>query len=209
MTNGRGGYVHVPDTAEGGWEAFTRYYYAQVGKDGLVVDERFNHGGLINDFMIREMKKVPDGAFIPRDGGPWPTPGSAIFGPKVMLANEMSGSGGDMFPWLFKHNEVGPVIGKRTWGGLVAAFGFGLVDGGAINSPNDAFFNLNGTWDVEGHGVDPDIEVDLDPYLWRQGKDSQLLRAIEELNKRLASYMPPKLKRPSYPDKSVVGHNRG
>ena len=209
MTNGRGGYVHVPDTTTGGWEAFTRYYYAQVGKDGLVVDERFNHGGLINDFMIREMKKTPDAAFIPRDGAAWPTPGAAIFGPKVMIANEMAGSGGDMFPWLFKHNEVGPVVGKRTWGGLVAAFGFGLVDGGAVNAPNDAFFNLNGTWDVEGHGVDPDIEVELDPYLWRQGKDSQLMRAIEELNKRLASYVPPKFQRPAYPNKTAVGKNRG
>lgn len=123
LTHGRAGYVHVPDTDTGGWEAFTRYYYAQVGKDGMLVDERFNHGGLITDFIVHEMKKQPDAAFIPRDGRPWPTPGSAIFGPKVMLANEMSGSGGDMFPWLFKHNEVGPVIGKRTWGGLVAAFG--------------------------------------------------------------------------------------
>lgn len=208
LTNGRGGYVHVPDTNSGGWDAFTRYYYAQVGKDGLVVDERFNHGGLINDFMVREMKKTPDAAFVGRDGLAWPTPGAAIYGPKVMLANEMSGSGGDMFPWLFKHEEVGPVIGKRTWGGLIAAFSFGLVDGGRINSPNDAFFNLNGTWDVEGHGVDPDIEVDLDPYLWRQGKDAQLMRAIDELNKRLAAYTPVKLAHPPYPDKSKPGHAR-
>ncbi len=209
LTNGRGGYVHVPDTNVGGWDSFTRYYYAQVGKDGMVIDERFNHGGLINDFMVREMKKTVNGAFVGRDGLAWPTPGAAIFGPKVMLANEMSGSGGDMFPWLFKHEAVGPVIGKRTWGGLVASFGFGLADGGRINAPNDAFFNLNGTWDVEGHGVDPDIEVDLDPYLWRKGQDSQLMRAIEELNKRLASYTPPKLVPPPYPNKSVVGHNRG
>ncbi len=209
MTNGRGGYVHVPDTNVGGWEAFTRYYYAQVGKDGMVIDERFNHGGLINDFMVQEMKKTVSAAFIGRDGLPWPTPGAAIFGPKVMLANEMAGSGGDMFPWLFKHHQVGPVIGKRTWGGLVASFGFGLVDGGFVNAPNDAFFNPNGTWDVEGHGVDPDIEVDLDPYLWRKGQDSQLMRAIEELNKRLASYVPTKLQRPPYPDKTQVGKNRG
>lgn len=208
MTDGRGGYVHVPDTQQGGWTSFTRYYYAQVGKDGLVVDERFNHGGLINDFMVREMMKTPDAAFIPRTGEPWPTPGSSIYGPKVMLANEQAGSGGDMFPWLFKHHKVGPVVGKRTWGGLVAAFSMGLVDGGRVNSPNDAFFNLNGTWDVEGHGVDPDIEVELDPYLWRQGKDAQLLRAIEELNKRLANYTAPKLQHPPYPDKSKVGRAR-
>jgi tricorn protease len=205
MTNGRGGYMHVPDTAEGGWAAFNRYYYAEVGKDGIVIDERFNHGGLINDFMIREMQKPMDAAFAPRYGRDWPTPGSAIFGPKVMLANQFAGSGGDMFPWLFKHEKVGPVIGKRTWGGLIAAFGFELPDGGRINAPDNAFYNTEtGKWDVENWGVPPDIEVELDPYLWRQGHDAQLDRGIEELNKRLANYKPPVLKRPAYPDRSKV-----
>src|ERR1019366_5019926 len=173
MTGGRGGYVHVPDTAQGGWEAFNRYYYSQVGKDGIVVDERFNHGGLINDFMIHEMKKPLDAVFAPRYGKEWPTPGSAIYGPKVMLINQFSGSGGDMFPWLFRQEKVGPIIGKRTWGGLIAAFGFQTIDGGSINSPDDAFYNpWNGTWDVENWGVSPDMDVELDPYLWRQGHDS-------------------------------------
>jgi len=206
MTNGRGGYVHVPDTAQGGWTAFNRYYYAEVGKDGIVVDERFNHGGLINDFMIREMQKPLDALFKPRYGKDWPTPGSAIYGPKVMLANQFSGSGGDMFPWLFRHEKVGPIIGKRTWGGLIAAFGFGLADGGNINSPDDAFYNpWTGKWDVENWGVAPDIDVELDPYLWRQGHDAQLDRAIEELNKRLANYKAPSFQHPPYPDRSKVG----
>jgi tricorn protease len=206
MTNGRGGYVHVPDTAQGGWEAFNRYYYAQVGKDGIVVDERFNHGGLINDFMIHEMKKPLDAVFAPRYGKEWPTPGSAIYGPKVMLINQFSGSGGDMFPWLFRQEKVGPIIGKRTWGGLIAAFGFQTIDGGSINSPDDAFYNpWNGTWDVENWGVSPDMDVELDPYLWRQGHDSQLDKGIEELNKRLADYKPLNSKHPAYPDRTKLG----
>jgi tricorn protease len=206
-TNGRAGYVHVPDTQFGGWTSFIRYYYAQTDKDGMVVDERFNQGGLINDYMIYEMSKSLDAVFTPRTGRDWPTPGSTIFGPKVMLANQFAGSGGDMFPWLFKHKKVGPVIGKRTWGGLVAAFGFTTVDGGHINSPNVAFYNPHeGKWDVEGYGVDPDIEVELDPYLWRQGRDAQLEKAVEELNKRLANYTPMKLQRPPYADKTKVGN---
>lgn len=206
MTGGRGGYVHVPDTNVGGWLAFNRYYYAEVGKDGIVVDERFNHGGLINDFMIREMLKPMDAAFQPRYGKAWPTPGAAIFGPKVMLINEMSGSGGDMFPWLFRHERVGRLIGKRTWGGLIAAFGFATIDGGRINSPDIAFFDpAAGKWDVENWGVSPDEEVSLDPYVWRQGHDAQLDAAVAELNKELAHYSPAKLQHPTYPDRTKVG----
>lgn len=205
MTGGRGGYVHVPDTAQGGWTAFNRYYYAQVGKDGMLVDERFNHGGLINDFMIREMQKPLDAAFQPRYGLPWPTPGSAIYGPKVMLANQFSGSGGDMFPWLFRHEKIGKIIGKRTWGGLIAAAGFGLVDGGRINAPDFAFFNVDaGTWDVENWGVAPDVEVELDPYQWRLGHDAQLDAGIAELNKQLAHYKPKTLQHPPYPDRTKI-----
>ena len=170
------------------------------------MDERFNHGGLINDFMIREMQKPLDALFAPRYGKEWPTPGSAIYGPKVMLINQFSGSGGDMFPWLFRQEKIGPLIGKRTWGGLIAAFGFPLPDGGHINSPDIAFYNPHtGTWDVENWGVAPDIDVELDPYLWRQGRDSQLDRAIEEINKALAKWQRPNTKHPAYPDRTKIG----
>ncbi len=205
MTNGRGGYVHVPDTNVGGWTAFNRYYYAQVGMDGMVVDERFNHGGLINDFMIREMQKPLDAYFKPRYGKQWPTPGAAIFGPKVMMINQFSGSGGDMFPWLFRHEKVGKLVGKRTWGGLIAAFGFGLADGGRINSPDIAFYNpWENKWDVENWGVSPDEDVELDPYEWRNGRDSQLDAAISELNKRLSEYKAPNFQHPPYPDRTKL-----
>lgn len=203
-TGGAVGYVHVPDTGEGGWTEFNRYYYSQIGKKGMIIDERFNGGGFINNFMIDEMQKSMDALFTPRHGKDWPTPGAAIFGPKVMLVNEMAGSGGDLFPWLFRERKIGPVIGKRTWGGLVAAFGFSLPDGGNVNSPNCAFYNPNGTWDVEGFGVEPDIEVELDPYLWRQGKDAQLERAIAEVTKLMKTYKYPNPIKPKPADKTKL-----
>ena len=150
------------------------------------------------------MTKKADAAFTPRHGKDWPTPGVAIFGPKVMIANQFAGSGGDLFPWLFKYRKAGVVIGKRTWGGLVAAWGFDLPDGGTVRSPDNAFYTLEGKWDVEGYGVDPNIEVEYDPYLWRQGKDAQLERAIAEMQKAMKSYKYPKFQHPPYPDRTKV-----
>jgi tricorn protease len=202
-THGRAGYVHVPDTETGGWVAFNRYYYAQTGKDGIVVDERFNHGGLFNDYMIHEMQKTLFAYFAPRYGEDEPTPATGIYGPKVLMINEFAGSGGDMFPWLFRQAKIGPLIGKRTWGGLIAVQPIPLVDGGVYTAPDFAFFDhRSGKWDVENWGVAPDIDVDLDPFLWRQGKDSQLERSIAEINKMLANYKPDPHHRPAYPDRT-------
>lgn len=204
-TNGRGAYVHVPDTQVGGWVAFNRYFYAQTDKDGVIVDDRFNHGGFFNDFMIHELQKTLFAYFAPRYGQDLPTPATGIYGPKVMLINEFAGSGGDMFPWLFRHEKIGPLIGRRTWGGLVAVVAIPLADGGVYMAPDIAFYDpVAGKWDVENWGVAPDIDVDLDPYQWRQGKDSQLERAIEELNNSLANYKPLAHKRPPYPDRTKI-----
>jgi tricorn protease len=204
-TNGRAGYVHVPDTAAGGWVAFNRYYYAQAGKDGIVVDERFNHGGLFNDFMIHEMQKKLFAYFAPRYFEDEPTPAAGIYGPKVLMINEFAGSGGDMFPWLFRQAKIGPLIGKRTWGGLVAVQPIELADGGTYTAPDFAFYDHRaGKWDVENWGVSPDIDVDLDPYEWRQGRDSQLERSIAEINKMLANYKPEPHHRPEYPDRTKL-----
>ena len=204
-THGRAGYVHVPDTEVGGWVAFNRYYYAQTGRDGIVVDERFNHGGLFNDFMIHEMQKTLFAYFAPRYGADEPTPATGIYGPKVLMINEFAGSGGDMFPWLFRHEKIGPLIGKRTWGGLIAVQPIELVDGGVYTAPDFAFYDhTTGKWDVENWGVAPDIDVDLDPYQWRLGRDSQLERSIEEINKMLADYKPAVHNRPPYPDRTKI-----
>jgi tricorn protease len=204
-TQGRAGYVHVPDTEVGGWVEFNRYYYAQSGRDGIVVDERFNHGGLFNDFMIHEMQKTLFAYFAPRYGDDEPTPAAAIFGPKVLMINEFAGSGGDMFPWLFREAKLGPLIGKRTWGGLIAVQGIRLADNGVYTAPDFAFYDhRTGKWDVENWGVAPDIDVELDPAQWRLGKDSQLERAIQEINKELAGYKPAEHKRPPYPDRTKL-----
>jgi len=189
MTQGRAGYVHVPDTGGGGWEEFQRFYYSQTDKDGMVIDGRFNHGGLINDFMPNEMMRVLDFGSRTRYGEDMRLPLTGIFGPKVMLTNEMSGSGGDIFPFLFKQRKVGKLIGTRTWGGHLIAASFGLIDGGSINAPDDALYDpKTGKILLENVGTYPDIEVQYDPYLWRQGKDAQLERAIQEINAALKDY---------------------
>jgi len=202
-TNGRAGYVHVPDTNVGGWLAFNRYFYAQTGRDGIIVDDRFNHGGFFNDFMIHEMQKTLFAYFAFRYSQDQPTPAGGIYGPKVMLINEFAGSGGDMFPWLFRQAKLGPIIGKRTWGGLVAVQPFLLADGGVYMAPDGAFYDHRaGKWDVENWGVAPDIDVDVDPYEWRHGHDTQLDRAISEINKQLEHYQPEPHQHPPYPDKT-------
>jgi tricorn protease len=205
LTGGKGGYVHVPDTGGGGWTAFNRYYYAQADKQGMIVDDRFNHGGLINDWMVREMEKPLDFMSHTRYGQEIKIPVAAVYGPKVMLINEMAGSGGDIFPFLFKQDKVGALVGKRTWGAMLSAFSFEMIDGGSINVPDDAMYNpRTGEWIIENYGTAPDIEVELDPYLWRQGRDSQLEAAIAELNRQMVSHPPFKSKRPSYPNKSKL-----
>ncbi len=202
MTGGRAGYVHVPDTSSGGWQEFNRYYYTQTDKDGMIVDDRFNHGGLINDYMVREMEKRLDFGSVTRYGTDWRIPNSAVFGPKVMLINEGAGSGGDIFPFYFRLHNVGPLVGKRTWGAMLSAYGFSLLDGGSVRAPDDAMYiPQTGKWIIENEGTPPDIDVELDPYLWRQGRDAQLEKAIETINQKLANYHPV-IKRPAYPDKS-------
>lgn len=198
-TNNRVGYVHVPDTADGGWREFMRFYYAQSGKDAIIIDERHNGGGYIADFLVREMMKDIVAFSRTRHGEDFTIPPMGVYGPKVMLANEMAGSGGDILPWLFKHHKVGPVIGKRTWGAMISNYGFSLADGGRISSPDDAMYDIRGKWIIENVGTSPDIEVELDPYLWRQGKDAQLERAITEIQRLLAATPNRRPQRPNYP----------
>jgi tricorn protease len=206
LSGGKLGYVHIPDTNIGGWVYFNRYYYAQIRKEGMIIDERFNHGGQVDDYMVEQMIRPLTSAWTSRYGADFTSPAVGNFGPKVMLANEFSGSGGDYFPWHFKQKKVGPVVGKRTWGGLVGILVFpDLIDGGSVTSPNVAFFNPNGTWDVENHGVDPDVTVELDPYLWKQGRDAQLEKAVELAMDRLKTWKKPVVKKPAYMDKSKIG----
>ncbi len=201
LTGGRVGYVYVPDTAGGGFTNFNRYYFSQVGKEAVIIDERFNHGGQIADYMVNIMKQVPLMGAMTREGEDTIFPMAAIFGPKVMIANEMSGSGGDALPWLFKKAKLGPLVGTRTWGGLVGIGGYPrLIDGGMITAPRWALFGTEGQWEVENAGIAPDVEVEQDPALVRQGHDPQLERAVQLALEALAKNPPKKLPRPAYPN---------
>jgi tricorn protease len=201
MSGGRLAYVYLPNTAGQGYANFNRYYFAQIGKEGAVIDERFNGGGDIADYIIDYLKRPQTNFFMTRYGSPFTTPQNQIFGPKAMIINEYAGSGGDALPWLFRNQKVGKLVGKRTWGGLVGIFGFpGLIDGGFVTAPNLAFYNLSKEWDVENHGVPPDIEVDYDPALVRQGHDPQLEKAVETLLEELKEHPLPKYERPAFPN---------
>ncbi|MBS0393756.1 MAG: PD40 domain-containing protein [Proteobacteria bacterium] len=200
-SGGRIAYVYVPDTATGGFANFNRYYYAQVGKQAVIVDERFNHGGQIADFIVEQLGRTPQLANWSREGEDVVEPAAAIFGPKVMLINQMSGSGGDALPWLFRKAGLGPLVGVRTWGGLVGISGYPpLIDGGTITAPRWALYGTHGEWEVENIGIPPDIEVEQDPAQMRSGGDPQLERGIAVALELLAKSPPPKLTRPPAPD---------
>ncbi len=202
-TGGRIGYMHVPDTTIPGIIAFDKQWNAQLDKDGMIVDERYNSGGQIPDFYTEKLKRTLLSLLAPRDGKDVPWPPVAIYGPKVMIINELAGSGGDAFPWFFKREKIGPIVGMRTWGGLVGiARGIPLRDGGGVTAPEFAFWSTDngGEWIVENHGVDPDYVVEQRPDLVVKGEDPQLDKAIELAKEALKNYkgIPPRPKYPVY-----------
>ena len=201
LSGGKLAYVYLPDTGEGGFTNWNRYYYAQDNKQGAVIDERFNAGGQVADYIIESMKRTLLSYWSPRYGAIDRTPTAAILGAKVMIANEFSGSGGDAMPYLFKQQKLGPLVGKRTWGGLV---GIGaiplLMDGGTVTSPSFGQFSPAGVWDVENRGIDPDYPVEQDPKAVAEGHDPQLEKAVALALETLKSNPVPTPKRPAYPD---------
>ncbi|HYL78019.1 MAG TPA: PDZ domain-containing protein, partial [Bryobacteraceae bacterium] len=201
MSGGKLAYVYMPDTAQGGLTSFTRYYFAQVDRQGAVIDERFNGGGQVADYVIEVLNRPLQGWWSPRYGAIYRTPAAAIFGPKVMIVNEMAGSGGDCMPWMFRHNQIGTLVGKRTWGGLVGVSQYpALMDGGQVTAPNFGFFSPKGEWDVENHGVAPDIEVDMDPKSVHEGHDPQLERAVSIAMQQMEKNPVPVPHRPAFPN---------
>jgi len=199
-TNGRVAYVWLPNTTDEGYTNFNRYWFSQSDKDGAVIDERFNGGGQLADYIIDHLRRPVDSYWAVRDGKDSRQPYGAMQGPKVMMINEHAGSGGDYMPWLFRRFGIGPLIGKRTWGGLVGIGGYpDLMDGGSVTAPHFAFYTPEGQFAVENEGVAPDIEVDLDPKAWREGRDTQLEKAIGVVVEKLRENPPTKVKRPEYP----------
>ena len=188
MSNGEIAYVWLPDTGGDGYDNFNRYYFAQQDKPGVVIDERFNGGGFIADYFVDILNRKLRGYFnnAAGDRRPWTEPLTGIVGPKVMIINEMAGSGGDMLPYLFREMKIGPLVGTKTWGGLVGIWDVPeLMDGGGITAPRGGFFDLEGKWDVENVGVSPDIEVEMTPKDVIEGRDPQLEKAVETAMKLL------------------------
>jgi len=180
LSGGKLAYVHVPDTANGGYVNFNRFYFAQTDKQGAIIDERYNHGGAIADYIIDLLGRPLRNCAITREGDKWCSPLQQIYGPKTMVINEMSGSGGDALPWMFRQDKLGPLVGTRTWGGLVGISNYPpLMDGGGVTAPRAAIYGLRGEWEVENHGIAPDIEVENDPASVAAGHDAQLEKAVQ------------------------------
>jgi tricorn protease len=201
MSGGKLAYVYLTNTGAEGFTNFNRYYLAQTQKQGAIIDERFNAGGQMADYIIEVMSRHIEAYWTPRYGAIEHTPNAGIYGPKVMIANEVSGSGGDALPWMFKQNRLGTLVGKRTWGGLVGISEIPvLMDGGRVTSPSVAFFSPKGEWDVENHGVDPDVVVEQDPKAVKEGHDPQLEAAVAIALRELAAHPLAPPPRPAYPD---------
>ena len=198
LSAGRLAYVWLPNTAGPGYAAFNRYYYAQQDKEGAIIDERYNQGGMVADYIVNELTRPLMGYFARRDGMPSPSPTVGIYGPKVMIVNESAGSGGDALPYYFKQQKVGPVVGTRTWGALIGTLQIpSTIDGGGVTAPSLAFYDVNGRWAVENEGVAPDIEVEITTADAMAGRDPQLERAVREALKLLQQHPNRKVPRPA------------
>ena len=188
LSDGQLAYVYLPNTGQPGYNSFNRYYFSQQDKKGVVVDERFNGGGSAADYIIDVLQRDFDGYFnnVAGERYPFTSPSAGIWGPKVMIINEMAGSGGDLMPYMFRRRKIGPLIGKRTWGGLVhTADTPPFIDGGSMIAPRGGFFTRDGKWAVENEGVAPDIDVENWPKEVVAGKDPQLERAVQEAMRML------------------------
>ena len=209
LSGGKVAYIYMPDTAGAGYTNFNRYFYAQLDKKAVVLDERNNEGGFIADYVINVLgQKLLSGA-VERDGKPVHDPEGAIFGPKAMIIDQSAGSGGDAMPWYFRKANIGTLVGVRTWGGLVGIGGYPtLLDGGHVTAPRYAIFGLKGEWEVEGHGIAPDVEVQMLPKDMAAGHDLQLERAVAIVLEQLKEHpvedpaVPPY---PNYHEKDGLG----
>ncbi|MEZ6184941.1 MAG: S41 family peptidase [Planctomycetota bacterium] len=206
LSGGKVGYVYVPDTGRFGQGELVRQFHGQLSKPALLIDDRFNGGGQIPTRFVELLNRPRTNYWARRDGRDWSTPFASHQGPKAMLINGLAGSGGDMFPYLFRQAGLGKLIGTRTWGGLVGITGVpGLIDGGYTAVPTFGFYETDGTWGIEGYGVAPDLEVVADPVLLGKGQDPQLAAGVTHLLAELerAPYVPPT--RPAPPNRSGIG----
>jgi tricorn protease len=191
LSGGKLAYVYLPNTGQPGYTSFNRYYFSQQDKLGAVIDERYNGGGSAADYIIDALQRDFDGYFnnVAGDRYPFTSPSAGIWGPKVMIINEMAGSGGDLMPWMFHHRKIGTLVGKRTWGGLVhTADTPTFIDGGSMIAPRGGFFTRENKWAVENEGQAPDVDIENWPKDVVAGHDPQLERAVEVAMKQLAEH---------------------
>lgn len=198
LSGGRVAYVYMSNTSVEGYSSFNRYYFSQLDKEAVVVDERFNGGGSAADYVIDLLDRPLLCYWATREGRMFASPNASIFGPKVMIINELAGSGGDAMPLFFRRRGLGKLVGKRTWGGLIGIYDCpSLIDGGRITSPRMAIVSPDGEWEVENVGVAPDVVVEMTPKLVIAGHDPQLEKAVELVLAELERNPPPKPKRPA------------
>ena len=198
MSQGCVAYVYMADTSDEGYAAFNRYYFSQLHKEAVVIDERFNGGGAVADYVIDMLGRPLLSYWATREGGIFASPNASVFGPKVMIINEYAGSGGDAMPLFFRRRGLGKLVGKRTWGGLIGIYDNPvLMDGGFVTAPRLAIFSPDGAWEVENEGVPPDVEVEMTPQDVIAGRDPQLEKAVEIVLEALARSPAPRPQRPA------------
>ncbi|MCG8607682.1 PDZ domain-containing protein, partial [bacterium] len=201
-TGGRVAYVYLPNTAGAGYTYFNRYYFSQLDKEAAIIDERFNGGGFVADYVVDLLDRPVLSYWATREGKEFPSPNASIFGPKVMIINQYAGSGGDALPLFFRRKGIGKLVGKRTWGGLVGIYDYpNLMDGGFVTSPRLGIYSPDGEWEVENVGVPPDIEVEMTPIEVINGKDPQLEKAIEVVMQELQANPVKHATRPKDPNR--------
>jgi tricorn protease len=209
LSGGRIGYVYMSDMEALGMQQFIRQFYPQMDKAALIVDDRYNGGGNIDQIVLERLRRILIGLTTNREQAAQSIPQQLLVGPKVCLINNYSASDGDIFPYFFKKYGLGPLIGTRTWGGVRGIRGYwAMLDGGYITVPEDAQYGLQSEWVIENHGVDPDINVDTDPGQLLAGHDVQLETAVNYLMKKLQTQKgglpspPPPL--PAYPPQGQI-----
>ena len=202
-TDGRVAYIYMPNTAWAGYHMFNRYYFSQLDKKAVILDERWNGGGKTADYVVDLLDRPLLNWWVYRTGKTQSTPNASIYGPKVMIINESAGSGGDAMPAYFKRRGLGKLVGKRTWGGLVGiSYVPPLIDGGGLTSPSFGVLSPDGEWEIENHGVDPDVEVEMTPKAVIAGHDPQLEKAVEVILEELKKNPPPEAKVPPFPTRA-------
>jgi tricorn protease len=207
LSGGRVAYIYMADTGMRGYESFNRYYFSQLGKQGVVLDERFNGGGSVADYVVDLLNRPLLSGWATREGNVFTSPNASIFGPKVMIVNELAGSGGDALPLFFRRRGLGTIVGKRTWGGLIGIYDYPkFIDGGFLTAPRLAIYGPGGAWEVENEGVAPDIEVEMTPKLVIAGRDPQLERAVELVLAELEANPPAVVPRPAPARRAAAEH---